>query len=75
MLDGLDDLSGIHLCRARRIHVRDDGRHPESRIEEREEREGRKIHFTWPEIEDLTDRLHLGQEVAVAIDDPFWRSG
>ena len=75
LVDGPDDLPRIDLRRPGRVHVGDDRRHPERRVEERKEREGGQIHIARTAVENPTNRLDLGGEVAVAVDHALGRTG
>ena len=71
VLDRLDQLARIGVCRAGRVHVRNDCRHAEGRREEREEGKGRQIDLSRLDAVHRAERLHLCGEDPVRVDGAF----
>ena len=69
--DGFDDLLGIHMGRPGGVHVRDNRRHAQGRIEEREERKRGQIDIIRRDSELGLDQAHLGIEYAVGVNRAF----
>jgi len=75
LANGLDDFRGIDGGGAAGVDFRHDGGHAERGVEEREDREERKIDFAGLDVVGVADQADLGVEHAVFVADAFGGAG
>ena len=74
-VDQRDDTSGIDRSRTGKIHLRKNGRHAQSGVEESKQRKGGQIDFTRVDVEGPAEEFRLRGKHPVRVDDPLGRTG